>query len=209
MVSIPSEAHQETKMLILNAARDVFIEKGLDGARMQEIANRANINKALLHYYFTSKENLFDEIFSEAFSQFSPQLKSELLNLTSAQEFIRLFIKLYIGMLLKRPYLPIFVLNELQRNPVRIESLLRQSGVEPEMIVEMIRLEMDQGTMIQMDPREVIINIMSLCIFPFASRPMMQRVFWQNNTEAFDAFLAKRVDSVYGFVSRALFVEKK
>ena len=207
MTSVLPEGPLETKQLILNAAREVSMEKGLDGARMQEIADRAGINKALLHYHFTSKEKLFDEIFNEAFSQFSPQIKNEMMGASSFQEFLKLFIRLYINMLIKRPYLPIFILNELQRNPDRIESLLKQSGINPETIRMMIQKEMDAGRMVRMNPGEVIINILSLCIFPFASRPMMQRVFWNNDIVAFDEFLENRVDTVYRFVARALFNE--
>jgi TetR/AcrR family transcriptional regulator len=66
---------QNAEQLILNAAREVFIERGMDGARMQEIADKAGINKALLHYYFRSKDKLFHAVFLEAFQQFQPQIE--------------------------------------------------------------------------------------------------------------------------------------
>ena len=53
-----------TEQKILDAAEVVFHEKGFDGARMQEIADKATINKGLLHYYFKSKDALFDAIFN-------------------------------------------------------------------------------------------------------------------------------------------------
>ena len=65
---------QTTEKKILDAAKVVFLEKGFDGARMQEIADEAKINKALLHYYFRSKDKLFDAIFHEAFQQFLPHI---------------------------------------------------------------------------------------------------------------------------------------
>ena len=70
----------KTQERILASAKKIFYLKGLDGARMQEIADEAEINKAMLHYYFRNKEALFDAVFAEATENILPQI-SELLNL--------------------------------------------------------------------------------------------------------------------------------
>lgn len=66
-------AIENAEQKILTAARNVFIRKGFAGARMQEIADEAGINKALLHYYFRSKEKLFEVIFKESFGKLLPK----------------------------------------------------------------------------------------------------------------------------------------
>ena len=53
---------KNTELKILKAAKEVFIIKGFEGSRMQEIADTAGINKSLLHYYFRTKDNLFDQL---------------------------------------------------------------------------------------------------------------------------------------------------
>ena len=58
-----TENDKQTEEKIFDAATDVFVEKGMDGARMQDIANHAGINKALLHYYFRTKDQLFNAVF--------------------------------------------------------------------------------------------------------------------------------------------------
>ncbi|HEX2898201.1 MAG TPA: helix-turn-helix domain-containing protein, partial [Bacteroidia bacterium] len=58
---------ENTEFRILEAARHIFQQKGFDGARMQEIADTAQINKGLLHYYFKSKDALFHKVFGIAF----------------------------------------------------------------------------------------------------------------------------------------------
>lgn len=63
-----------TEQKILEAARKIFLEKGLDGARMQDIADKAGINKAMLHYYFRSKDKLFEQIFLEVAGHFLPKI---------------------------------------------------------------------------------------------------------------------------------------
>jgi len=67
-----------TRDRILMASKNVFQSKGMAGARMQDIADEAGINKALLHYYFSSKEKLFEVIFKEAFAQFFPKINANI-----------------------------------------------------------------------------------------------------------------------------------
>ena len=66
--------HSETETHILDAARKVFVQNGFDGTTMQMIADESGINKALLHYYFRSKDRLFEAVFIEAFSKMIPNL---------------------------------------------------------------------------------------------------------------------------------------
>ncbi len=75
MVNAKKSGKSDTEEQILKAARKLFENKGFNGARMQEIADEAGINKSLLHYYFRSKEGLFDQIFLEAFKDFWPSIE--------------------------------------------------------------------------------------------------------------------------------------
>lgn len=108
---------QSTEEKILLAARKVFLNKGMDGARMQDIADEAGINKALLHYYFRSKDKLFEHIFLEVASSMLPRI------FTIFQSDDPLFVKIekfcetYISQEIKTPYVPIFILNEVNRQP--------------------------------------------------------------------------------------------
>ena len=86
-----SEKDSNTEQIILKAARKVFTHKGFDGARMQEIADEAGINKALLHYYFRSKDKLFEAIFKEVITTFFPRIISVLTSDLSLFEKITLF----------------------------------------------------------------------------------------------------------------------
>ncbi|NTW33144.1 MAG: TetR/AcrR family transcriptional regulator, partial [Bacteroidetes bacterium] len=104
-----------TEKLILKAAKKVFIDKGFDGARMQEIADLAGINKALLHYYFRSKEKMFDAVFEDVFMQFLPEVTEVMNSEITLFDKIKTFVDVYITALLKNPHIPIFVLHELSR----------------------------------------------------------------------------------------------
>ncbi|MFT3739236.1 MAG: TetR/AcrR family transcriptional regulator [Breznakibacter sp.] len=196
----------QTREAILLAARQEFTEKGLNGARMQEIANRAGINKALLHYYFKTKENLFDCIFNEAFNQFWPVLNSALIEKMTLKTFMERVVVTYIDMLLQHPYLPIFVLNELHHNPERLQRLIKESGFDPNVLLAKIESEIAEGKCHPFNPAEMVINIISLSIFPFAAKPLIQRIWFENDPERYTRFLQERKHSLLTFLERAIFV---
>ena len=113
-----------TEKQILEAAQKVFVLKGFDGARMQEIADEAGINKSLLHYYFRSKENLFESIFIDAFMKVQANLADLVSSDRPFLEKIQNFIDLYLDILTANPYLPAFVSHEVNRNPEKILSII-------------------------------------------------------------------------------------
>src|SRR3954452_616752 len=106
-----------TEEKILNAAKKVFLTKGMDGARMQDIADEAGINKALLHYYFRSKDKLFEQIFLKVTTSFLPKIFLILKGEDTLFEKIERFCEVYITQIIKTPYVPIFILNEINRQP--------------------------------------------------------------------------------------------
>src|SRR3954463_7666646 len=100
---------------ILEAAKQVFFDKGMHGARMQDIADKAGINKAMLHYYFRSKEKLFETIFIDATGHLFPKLSSILESDKTIFEKIELICVEYINQIQQIPYLPIFIISEASR----------------------------------------------------------------------------------------------
>ena len=102
---------------ILAAAKKVFTTKGMAGARMQDIADEAGINKALLHYYFRDKDKLFEVVFMEEAQKFFPKINAIFNSDAPLFEKIENFVNEYIDEMLENPYLPWFVLNEINRDP--------------------------------------------------------------------------------------------
>ena len=100
---------KQTEEKIFESATEVFVEKGMDGARMQDIANHAGINKALLHYYFRTKDQLFNKVFEmiagKMFRKFAPVFDENL----SLEEKIRFFFRAHISFLQENPRLPAFI----------------------------------------------------------------------------------------------------
>src|ERR1700753_1981001 len=116
-----------TESQIFEAALKVFHKKGLAGARMQEIADEAGINKSMLHYYFRSKEQLFSQIFLQSFKRFVGGILP-LLNATNTwEEKIPTIIEHYATVMENNPHLAVFVINELRQNAVSFGDIVKEN----------------------------------------------------------------------------------
>ena len=119
-----------TEEKIFNAATLEFEEKGMEGARMQDIADRAGINKALLHYYFRSKDKLFQAVFDKLaekmFQKYAGILETEM----PIEEKIKLFFFEHMTFLEKNPKLPMFILREINRNPKLLEKFISRINIQ-------------------------------------------------------------------------------
>lgn len=193
-----------TEVLILNTAKKVFFKKGMWGTRMQEIADEAGINKALLHYYFRSKELLFKAVFNEAFKTIAPQL-NEILNADdSLFEKIKNFSNTYITLIQEHPYLPGFLINEINRNENFIEDMQAKNVFPP---FEKFKLQVEEDIRLKkikpINFEQLFINIISLNIFPFLGKPLLKNLLNFQENE-FNEVLEKRKTEVANFIINAI-----
>jgi AcrR family transcriptional regulator len=191
-----NEKNLKTEEKIMQAAVEVFLKKGKAGARMQEIADLAGINKALLHYYFRSKDKLFLAVFNIAIENFIPKIKEVIDSNISFDEKLRRFIDSYSEILINNQFLPLFILSELSHKPELIVSVLKAKGLNAEKIIALFENELKKAGK-NIDPRHFIINMLSLIILPVVGRPMFQRILFNNNQKNYDKFLAERKEIVF------------
>lgn len=175
---------QNTEEKILDAAKAVFIRKGFDGARMQEIADYAGINKAMLHYYFRNKDKLFYKVFENSISVMVPCLIGKIELSDSFEEKVFLFVDAYITVLQDNPYIPSFILHELSRNPDNINEMIT-SKIKNNFLAIWQSLEKSaEAEFLQkIDWRQFIINIVSLCVFPFVTKPLISSILEINESD--------------------------
>ncbi len=194
----------DTEERIFRAARDVFHECGYDGARMQEIARRAGINKALLHYYFRSKERLFDAVFRASAMRVMPALAELLGGELPLREKIEVFVRQYTDTILDNPHLPGFIIHELNRNPTALQRIIRgaTSGAF-ERFRQQVEDAVARGEIRPIAPEELLINLVGLCVFPFVARPMIQAVTGFSG-DAYTKLLRARQESVSRFILEAI-----
>jgi len=199
-----SQIGKNTEVEILDAAKKVFIEKGMAGARMQEIADEAGINKSLLHYYYRSKDKLFLAVFRFAVLQFFPGIQEMLTSNMPFEEKIRRFVESYINILLEHPFVPMFIIQEIQRDPERLFNTFMDAGIQPDKIMQQFKEVSEKGEIKDIDPKDLLINILSLCIFPFAAQPLMQRLFCENDEQVYKKWIENRKKTVPEFILNAL-----
>jgi TetR/AcrR family transcriptional regulator len=205
MQKIENQGNTEAQILV--AAKKVFIHKGFDGARMQQIADEAGINKSLLHYYFRTKEKLFEAIFKELFGEFFPKIKGFIFSDMSFESKIRLFIDSYIDLLLQNPELPAFILNEVSKKPELFKQLILSNGINPLQIASLFEVEIQNGKIGQVHPIHLLINMLSMCIFPFVAKPMIETVFFDNDKNKFNQFLIERKKTISDFIINSVLVK--
>ena len=194
-----------TEQKILEAAEEVFHEKGYDGARMQEIAEQAGINKGLLHYYFKTKDKLFEAIFSAALNHMISRILSILELDIPLEEKIDLVVEQYMGMLLKNPSMPRFVLNNLNKDPDKFIARHFKKEVKDAFaeFAASVRKEAGEGRIREIDARHLFMNMLAMVVFPFVARPLIQVVFGADNEE-FRALMTERKGHIKKFIKDAL-----
>jgi TetR/AcrR family transcriptional regulator len=200
-----SENDKLTEERIFEAATDVFVDKGMDGARMQDIASHAGINKALLHYYFRTKDQLFNAVFEmiagRILKKFAPVFDENL----SLEAKIRFFFKEHIAFLQESPKLPGFILNEISRNPARIKKLLKKIHFESlwKNLYEQHKTELGKYNITEATMPQLIISMVSLSVFPFAARGIIEGILEKVGID-FDEFIEERKDFAAEFVIKAI-----
>ena len=188
--SVPEAINTEQK--IFEAARSVFQAKGLEGARMQEIADRAGINKSMLHYYYRSKEKLFEKVYVQSIGRMLPQVMAVLNEELELEPKLRKFITRYLEVIAENPDIPLFIIHEMNKNPQRVKELaLNQIEATLQPFLEQIRQAQREGIIIDLPAEHLFTNMMSMMVFPFIGRPVLQFVLGMGET-GMDDFLAER-----------------
>lgn len=195
---------ENTEEQILKVAEAEFQTKGMNGARMQEIADKAGINKAMLHYYYRSKQKLFEAVFIRAFRLIAPQINRIINDDISLFEKIRKFSNRYIQFILKHPYIPLFIINELQKNPEFVKKLSSEEHFPNiQKFKEQVSYCIIEGTIRPIQAEQLFINILSLNVFPFIGAPLLKE-FIQSNEEEYRQLMKARSEHVSDFIINAI-----
>lgn len=195
---------KNTEQTILKAAEKTFQAKGMDGARMQEIADKAGINKAMLHYYYRSKQLLFEAVFTKAFSLLAPQINAILNDDSSIEDKIKNFTSNYISFIIKHPYLPNFIIQELNRNPEFIKKLSKNAGFPNlEKFKLQVNDEINKGIIRPINASQLFMHILSLNIFPFVGKPLIKAIL-DVDEKTFKELIKERKTEVSEFIINSI-----
>jgi AcrR family transcriptional regulator len=201
----------DTRERILDAAKAAFHERGTSGARMQEIADSAGINKALIHYYFKNKDTLAVAVFRRELRTLVQPVLQTLASDLPIEDKVRTVIGMYLDRLTELPQMPGYILAEMHFHPERLAELMTSiTESDPRELAnrvfarlgEQIDEAVTAGRMAPMPPHQFMVNLVALCVFPFASRPLLSFVL--GGPDSFDTMIEERRDSLTQFFLRGL-----
>jgi AcrR family transcriptional regulator len=166
---------------IIKAAAEVFLEKGKDGARMQEIADLAGINKALLHYYFRSKEKLFSKVFHLEIPKIISNVFEAYDDSEDFKVFLESFISKYIDNIYPRKNLMRFLLWVNDKTKQEIATIFvdafNKRGFKKNPLVARIEKAVETGQIRPIEPSNFAMSVIGMCIFPIVGGPIVEKIF--------------------------------
>lgn len=191
---------QDTEEQIFDAASRVFQHKGYAGARMQEIADEADINKSMLHYYFRTKDKLFQQVYQREMGRFFPVIFNVLGSEDPLDTKVEQLIDAYYSFLSDNPRMAQFVIHEMNQHPDRFHKFIDAQGIKPpEAFERQIKQEIEAGNMDPVEPRQLLISIVGLTLFPYLAQVMIRGMF-DMDEQQFIQFLKDRKAFLVNFI---------
>jgi AcrR family transcriptional regulator len=190
---------QNVENRIIEAARRVFYEKGYNGAGMREIARKAGVNYALLHYYFKTKDKIFEIVFREAFAMLFRQLSEALASEANIFEKIRMMVAGYVQTAQKYPQLPGFVMNEIAVNFHLMMPVLKKHKEQNHVLhlFDRFYAEIEQayrcGLIKKVSPKDLCTDILSMSLFPFIAKRCLAELIYEGE-ESFSQMIEERTE---------------
>lgn len=193
---------------IIGVSRDIFMKKGFKGTTVREIAAAAGVNVAMVNYYFQSKGNLFEAIFEESFGILVSRIFSAVDSDLPFFEMLRKWVYSYYEVLKEFPQMPVFVMTELSRNHETFEERLRLKNPYQIYAKLAIRIseEEKKGVIRKISVPDFLLNIASLCIFPFVFGPVAT-AFLNMPEKEYEEMLDAHKENVVEFIINAIRAE--
>ncbi len=196
---------QNTEERIFDAAIDAFCDHGYDGTKMQLIADKAEISKASLHYYFRSKDRLFEQVVRRLFSELITRVTGGLQPEDDIETIIRKLISGYISTFIKYKRQTYFIFSEMMKHEKLVDKII--GGVmnigNIHLIAKRLEAEKESGTIIDISAEHLLVNMISMSVYPIIAEPLVRRVFTMDKKE-YDKFLEQRAEIVASFVLTAV-----
>jgi AcrR family transcriptional regulator len=189
------EAH--TEELIKEKARALFFQKGFLNATTQEIADEAGVNRALIHYYFRSREQMLDVLLDETIQEKKKRARSILTSEIPFREKIARYIDAIVDYGLAYPYLENFIISETARRPDKLKLICSQDKVKSsDLIRKELEAEIAAGRLASISAVQFMVNLSALCNYPLLAKSVLQTIHGMSDS-AYRKFLAERKQIIF------------
>lgn len=197
---------------IIEAAKQVFVRKGYEATTMSDVAKEVGIGRTALHYYYRTKEMLFDAIFDQLMGALLPNIGRIVDEKNPFFEKLPKIIDEYMSLLQANPSLPVFLIVELNRDP---EHLFHCVMKDPARLQPLMRLrqqmedEMDKGLLRKMPVEDAVSTLVSLVVFPMLIRNPLSAIFMNGDLTRFNEFIVNRKALIVEMMTRLLSPDRK
>lgn len=199
---------KNTEQMILQAAEAEFLDKGFALAKTTDIARAAGVTHAMLHYYYRTKEKLFEKVFSEKVRLLAQSIEATVDGSKPFPEQIAEFVAVHFDFIAANPKLPLFVINELllnkERRKIYVPSLTR--AIRPALLNldRLLRQAVERGEIREVKTVDLVFSIASLNIMTFVSEPIVHEAMGLTDEEAEEFMRKRKSENIEMILSRLI-----
>jgi TetR/AcrR family transcriptional regulator len=187
----------QTQKLIKEKAKILFFQKGFLDATTQEIADEAGVNRALIHYYFRSRELMLDMLLDETLMEKKDRVRSILTADFPFREKIARYIDALVDYGLTYPYLDNFIISETARHPDKVRAFCSRDKVKSsDLISEQLKEEIKKKRLAPISPEHFMVNLSSLCNYPLLAKSVLKTIHGMTDA-TYKKFLIERKQIIY------------
>jgi TetR/AcrR family transcriptional regulator len=189
-----------TEKLIKEKAKILFFQKGYLNATTQEIADEAGVNRALIHYYFRSREQMLETLLDETLLEKKERMRSILSSDLSFRNKIALYIDVVLDFGLTFPYLEGFIISETARNPEKISEFCSRDKVKSsDLIREQLETEIRKKKIAPISPEHFMVNLSAMCHYPLLAKAVLKTVHGMTDA-TYRKFLMERKKVIFATI---------
>lgn len=183
-----------TEQLLKATAKRIFFTEGKLHATTQDIANAAGVNRAALHYYFRTRDQLIAVVFMESMQELSLRLGAVMSSAKPLKGKIEELIDVFMNEMTIYPYQETFMVTEINTAGDELVNNIDEGPVN--LFLKEIEKEMQKGSIEKMNPKHFLINLFSLLSYPLMMAPLYRQFFRMDKPD-FDQLIAERKQLIY------------
>jgi TetR/AcrR family transcriptional regulator len=190
----------QTEKLIKEKAKTLFFQKGYLDATTQEIADEAGVNRALIHYYFRSRDLMLDILLEETLQEKKDRVLTILSSDLPFREKIARYIDTVVEYGLKYPYLENFIISETARHPDKIRNFCSKHPVKSsDLIREQLENEIRKKKIAPITAEHFMVNLVALCNYPLLAKSVLKTVHGMTD-QTYRKFLQERKRVIFSTI---------
>jgi AcrR family transcriptional regulator len=187
----------ETEKLIKEKARSLFFQRGFLDATTQEIADEAGVNRALIHYYFRSRDQMLETLLEETLQEKKSSVRKVLMSELPFRQKIASYIDAVVDYGLKYPFLDNFIISEMARRPEKVKLFCTKDKLSSsDLIRDGLNKEIKKGGIAPISAEHFMVNLISLCNYPLLAKSVIQTIHGMTDS-VYRRFLVERKQIIY------------